>query len=132
MSENNEYTLRPLIADDLYPMCAILSKMGAEGFKNCLETPAVKEALSGGEWNVESVGVAVMADMAVTVLRHLPDCREDINRFLASLTGRKPEEIANMRLAPFARMVTELFQKEDFRDFFVAASELFRRENSAS
>lgn len=128
----SEHTLRPLIADDLYPMCAILSKIGAADLKNCLETPAVKAALSGDDYNVESVGMAVMADMAVSVLSHLPDCRDDINRFLASLSGMTPDDVANMRLAAFTKMVVELFQKEDFRDFFAAASEWFKREKSAS
>lgn len=131
MAEQME--LRQLTADDLFPMCTIISKIGAQDFKKCIESPGVMEAIKGeGELDIDKVGVAVMADLGVAVMAHLEDCRDDIYRFLSSLSGKPVSELSKMRMGQFVNMVIKLFRKEDFRDFFMEVSESFRQETSDS
>lgn len=128
-----KYAFRPLTADDLFPMCTIISKIGAQDFKKCLETPGVMEAVMGeGEVNLDKVGVAVMADFGVAVLSHMEECRNDIYRFLSSLSGIPIAEFPGMKPGRFACMVISIFRKDDFKDFFQEVSELFRQETSDS
>lgn len=127
------FTLRQLTADDLFPMCTIISKIGAQDFKKCIETPGVMEAIQGeGGLDIEKVGVAVMADLGVAVMAHLESCRDDIYRFLSSLSGKTAQELAKMRMGQLVGMVIQLFRKEEFRDFFMEVSESFRQETSGS
>ena len=128
-----DYVLRPLTADDIFPMCTIIAKIGAQDFKKCLETPGVMEAITGqGEVNIDKVGMAVMADMGVLVLAHLEECRADIYRFMSSLSGIPVSDFPKMTPGKFACMVIKFFRKEDFRDFFTEVSELFKQETSNS
>lgn len=125
--------LRQLTADDMFPMCTIISKIGAQDFKRCIETPGVMEAIMGeGTLNIDKVGIAVMADLGVAVLAHLEECKADIYRFLSSLSGMSQTELAKMKMGQFAGMVIGLFRKEEFRDFFTDVSELFRQGTSDS
>lgn len=39
--------------------------------------------------------------------------------FLASITGMKPSEIAEMPLGDFGELIADVVGKEEFRDFFV-------------
>lgn len=131
MAEKFEF--RALTADDIFPMCKIISTVGGREFKRCLETPGVMEAIKGESTiDLDKVGVAVMADLGVSVLAHLGDCKEDIYRFLSSLSGIPVADFPGMRMGKFACMVISLFRKEDFRDFFTEVSELFKQETSDS
>lgn len=128
-----QFTIRPLTADDMFPMCTIISKLGAKELGRCFENPAVMAAISGeGAFDIEDIGVAVMADIAATVLSHMEECKYDLYRFLSSLTGISTTDLAAMRLARFAALMVTLFRKEDFRDFFTEVSELLRQETSNS
>lgn len=131
MAETFEF--RALTADDFFPMCTIISKLGAKEIGRCFENPAVMEAINGeGKFDIESIGIAVMADMAAAVLSNMEGCKHDLYRLLASLSGMSIADIATMRLARFAAMVITLFKKEDFRDFFTEVSMLLKQGTSDS
>ena len=115
------YTIRPLTGDDIFPMCGIISRLGADAISKCLESPIVKQAMAGEEIDESSVGVAVMAQAAVVILGRLKDCREDLYAFLSSMTGIEIEAIGSMPPAQMVRLVAAVVHREDFRDFFTAA-----------
>lgn len=128
-----QFTIRPLTADDLFPMATIISKLGAKELGRCFENPAVMEAISGeAEFDIESVGVSVIADIAANVLSHAEACKMEIYRFLSSITGKSVTEIAGLRLPVFAALLLKLFRKEGFMDFFQEVSELLKQETSDS
>lgn len=127
------YEIRPLMADDLFPMCTIIAKLGAKELGRCFENPVVMEALSGaGKFDIETVGVSVMADIAATVLSHVEECKYDICRLLSSITGKSVTELTAMSPASFAVLLIKFFRKEEFRDFFMEVSELLKQETSVS
>ena len=131
MAETFEF--RQLTADDFFPMCTIISKLGAKEIGRCFENPAVMAAINGeGKFDIESVGITVMADIAASVLSHMEECKLDLYRFIASLSGMPVADIASMRLARFAAMVITLFKREDFRDFFTEVSMLLKQGTSDS
>lgn len=120
-----EYSFRPLTGDDIFPVCKIISKLGADAIKTCLESPLVQGAIDGEKTNLDSVGIAVVAQAAVVIMGHMEECRDDLYGFLSSLTGLSKEEISGQTPAKLVRMISAVLRMEGFRDFFTAACELF-------
>ena len=134
MPEEKSYTLRELEGDDAFLMIRILSKIGIDRLKACMEANSVKAAVaivtskeadaSAKDQAMNSVGIALMLEVASAVMERLPDCRNEIYTLLAQVSGQKFEDIAHMKLIPLTRMIKEFFRKPEFRDFFTEAFEL--------
>lgn len=128
-----EYTLRRLTADDIFPMCAIISKIGIGEFKKCFESVAVKNAistlLSDGEENengIESIGMAVMFDIVGIVLGNLPKCKTEIYNFVSNISNKTVEEVAKLDMATFFNIIVDIIKKPEFKDFFGVVSKLLK------
>lgn len=131
---NKEITLRELEGDDVFLMVRIISKIGMDRLKSCMEAASVKQAIATAmnkdaapaekEQAMNSVGVLVMLEIASAVMERLPDCKEEIYTLLANLSGMKRDEIAHMKLIPLTRMIKEFFRKQELSDFFGEAFEL--------
>lgn len=134
MSEEKSYVMRELEGDDAFLMIRILSKIGIERLKACMEASSVKAAVaivtskeadaSAKEAAMNSVGIALMLEVASTVMERLPECRTEIYTLLAQVSGQKFEDIAHMKLIPLTRMIKEFFRKPEFSDFFTEVFEL--------
>lgn len=134
MEEEKKYTLRELEGDDAFLMIQILSKIGIDRIKKCMEANSVKAAvriMTSNETDeaakneaMNSIGIAVMFEVASAVLERLPECRTEIYTLLAQVSGGKYEEIAHMKLIPLTRMIKEFFRKPEFSDFFTEVIEL--------
>lgn len=129
MTEEKGYTLRELEGNDLFLMVRIVSKIGIDRLKNCMEAASVKKAIGtmmdeqanaeDKEAALNSVGMLVIMEVASAVLERLPDCQEEIYTLLASVSGMKRDDIAHMKLIPLTRMIKEFFKKPEFPDFFM-------------
>lgn len=134
MSEEKSYTMRELEGDDAFLMISILSKIGIDRLKQCMETNAVRSAVrimtenstdaKAKEEAMNSIGIALMLEFASTVMERLPECRTEIYTLLAQVTGAKYEEIAHMKLIPLTKLIKEFFRKPEFPDFFTEVFEL--------
>ena len=134
MSEEKSYVMRELEGDDAFLMIRILSKIGIDRLRACMEANSVKAAVAIVTSNeadaqakdaaMNSVGIALMLEVASAVLERLPDCRDEIYTLLAHVSGQKFEDIAHMKLIPLTRMIKEFFRKPEFRDFFTEVIEL--------
>lgn len=125
------YELRPLTADDMFPMFQIISKVGVRDFKTCFESPAVMDAISaatsgGGEKALAAVGMTVAFDIAGLVMARLPDCKNDIYLLLSQLSGMSRDEIAKLPMTTFTEMIMDVIRKPEFVDFFQGVSKLFK------
>ena len=127
------YELRELTADDMFPMFNIISKIGIREFKSCFESESVKKLVAetaSGKASKEdlkaTVGVTVAFDLAGVILSNLGNCKDDIYQLLAQLSGMTKKQVASLPAATFADMVVDVLKKEDFRDFFTAASKLLK------
>ena len=125
--ETMEYTLRPLKADDLFTMLRILHKIGLDELRKCFDGEEVRKAITASGKDEDSAaaaaGMQIMTGVASLVAERLPECRMEIYQFLASLSGMKEKEIAELPMATFAGMLMDTLRKEEFSDFF---TQLFR------
>ena len=121
--ENTEksYELRSLVASDMGAICKIISAIGIKQFKECFK---VEDFQNG---NLEQVGFGVIFDVAGIIISNIPKAEDEIQTFLASLTGMKVAEIKKLPFADYGEMIMEVVMKEDFRDFFKRVMKLFNR-----
>lgn len=137
MSKNNEemakaFNLRDLTADDIFPMCQIISKIGVKEFKHCFESPDLKSVIANatsGEdkaVDVTAVGMSVAFDIAGIILSNIASCKNDIYSLLANLSGMTPKEISKLPMLTFTEMVIAVVKKDEFKDFFQGVAKLLK------
>ena len=122
MSEEKNYTLRSLKADDIFQFVKLINKIGYKEMKGCFKKQEVREAISGTvsgkEADLSAVGMTVMLEIVGLILEHLPDCKNEIYALLSGLSGKAQTEIAEMPSGVFMQMVMDVIRKDEFRDFF--------------
>lgn len=130
------YTLRSLQGADIFPMSAIIKKIGVKEFKNAFQDEEIKDlvkSINSGEISKDAAanqaGMAVILNIVDVVLGNLPRAEKDIYKFLASLSGMKPDEVAALPMATFTGMVIDVIQKDEFKDFIKVVSRLFKSAN---
>lgn len=130
-----KYELRELQSKDVFPMFRIISKIGLNEFKACFESPDVKNAVltmmqddnaSNGNQIAASVGIGVALEVANVIVTNVPKCEQDIYLFLSQISGKQPEEIAEMSMVTFFEMIIDVVKKDEFRDFIGVVSKLFK------
>ena len=130
------YTLRSLQGADIFPMSAIIKKIGVKEFKNAFQDEEIKDlvkSINSGEISKDAAanqaGMTVILNIVDVVLGNLPRAEKDIYKFLASLSGMKPDEVAALPMATFTGMVIDVIQKDEFKDFIKVVSRLFKSAN---
>lgn len=130
------YTLRSLQGADIFPMSAIIKKIGVKEFKNAFQDEEIKDlvkSINSGEISKDAAanqaGMTVILNIVDVVLGNLPRAEKDIYKFLASLSGMKPDEVAALPMATFTAMVIDVIQKDEFKDFIKVVSRLFKSAN---
>lgn len=130
------YTLRSLQGADIFPMSAIIKKIGVKEFKNAFQDEEIKrlvQSINNGDMSRDAAanqaGMAVILNIVDVVLGNLPRAEKDIYKFLASLSGMKPDEVAALPMATFTAMVIDVIQKDEFKDFIKVVSRLFKSAN---
>ena len=130
------YTLRSLQGADIFPMSAIIKKIGVKEFKNAFQDEEIKDlvkSINSGEISKDAAanqaGMAVILNIVDVVLGNLPRAEKDIYKFLASLSGMKPDEVAALPMATFTGMAIDVIQKDEFKDFIKVVSRLFKSAN---
>ena len=121
METTNNYELRKLEAKDIAPMASIINKIGWKQFKDAFQSVNAKEMT-----DLTSVGMTVAFDIVGIVLANYEKCQADVFSFLASLSGLKVKQIESLSPAEFAEMVIDVVRKEEFTDFFMVVSKLFK------
>ena len=130
------YTLRSLQGADIFPMSAIIKKIGVKEFKNAFQDEEIKglvQSINNGDMSKDAAanqaGMTVILNIVDVVLGNLPRAEKDIYKFLASLSGMKPNEVAALPMATFTAMVIDVIQKDEFKDFIKVVSRLFKSAN---
>jgi hypothetical protein len=118
---DNTYEIRPLVASDMGAICKIITAIGVRQFKECFKV----EDFKGG--NVEEVGFAVVFDIAGIVIANIPKAEEDIQTFVASVTGLSVKEVKSIPFADYGELIVKIVAKDDFPDFFKRVMKLFNR-----
>ena len=130
--EEKKYVMRPLGSDDIYTMLDIISAIGIKNFSPIFSSDDVKKrvkkfkAEGGEEDNVESVGVVAILEVADVILKNMKVCKPQIQSFLGDLLGMTAEEVGKIPPVAYLRLLKELFNREDFKDFFGEALQFLK------
>lgn len=111
----NNFKIRSLCADDIFPMCDIIGKCGIAEFKNCF-------LKNNKEKNQYSAGVNAVFEMAGIICKNISACKNEIYSFLSDLSGISDDELKSMKPADFIRLIKAVFSKREAYDFFMAVS----------
>ena len=115
------YTLRELIAEDMFPMVGIIDKIGAEKIFDCFSDPEIVAAATSGE-KVEKIGVGVAMKIAKIVISNMQNIKDDLYTLLSQVSGLTRQEIAKLPMNTFIHMIVDVVKQVNFRDFFPDAS----------
>lgn len=92
---------------------------------SAIRADGVKEADAGGKDNSELiVGVAVATRIANLVLQRLDRCEKEVYALLGSLSGMSADEVAELDLEVFIRMLTDIVRENNVVNFIRAATKL--------
>ncbi|MCM1304568.1 MAG: hypothetical protein NC305_13300 [Lachnospiraceae bacterium] len=87
---------------------------------------AIQVEVSEGSGNKDNsefiVGVAVATRVANQILLNLDKCEKEVYGLLGSLSGMSAEEIADLDLEIFGRMITDIFRENNIGNFIRAAT----------
>ena len=117
----SSYEIRPLVATDIGAICKIINAVGIRQFKECFKVEDFKNG------NVEEIGFSVVFDIAGIIIANIPKAEDDIQTFIASLTGKSLKEVRTMPFADYGELIVKIVAKEDFQDFFKRVMKLFSR-----
>ncbi len=114
----NNFSIRNLCSDDIFPMCDIIGKCGISEFKNCFVKPVEGE-------NSYNKGVNMVFDMTGVICKNISSCKCELYTFLSDLSGTSEKEIATLEPAEFVCLIKAVLNKKEFKDFFTVVSEFF-------
>lgn len=130
MEEVRKIEMRKLNGQDLFPMLKILSKvkvkdMVVDFLKKRDKLSKEKEIT---EQETKEIGMEVFADIIDTAMCNLDLAKEDINKLLANLCNVRIDEIQNLGMIEYTKLVMEFFSKEELSDFFkcISSSNAFK------
>ena len=114
--ETKELIFDELSAEHLFLFCDVIEAIGLEEFSS---------AFAGMKENNDmGLGFKVGA----VIVRGLKKAKDPIFKFFAGCTNYSYEEVSNMKLVPFTRMMKEFFNKPELADFFTEVMSLLRTE----
>lgn len=111
------YTLRGLKDKDLFPMLKILREIGLKEFKDAFSH------FTEGE-SVQSIGAAVLLDIAGTIVGHIGAAEEDLYSLYSDMSGIPADEIREMEFGTLPLMILDSFSEAKNTSFFKVLSRL--------
>lgn len=127
---NKPYELKALTSKDVFPMFRIISKIGIKEFKDCFSSEEVKTLLGSKEEmpdeKIESIGLQVILNLAMTIIAHVADAENEIYTFLSGVSGMTRADLEALDLVTFTEMIVDVFKKDEFKDFIKVVSKLFK------
>ena len=123
--------LRNLQACDIFTMVKLLNGIGLTKIKSAIDFEKIKEARKSmtdeNANNIASqVGTDVILSVASVLFENLPEIESDLYKFVGSIAGIKPAEVAKLDFNVFINLIIDIFKKEEFADFFNRASKLIK------
>ena len=73
---------------------------------------------------IQKRGMKLVTNIGFTLLRHVGDAKDDINSFLADLTGTTAKDINNLSMTDYTKLLFEFGKKPELKDFFQSISSL--------
>ena len=126
-----EFELRRLQASDLFAMVKLLNVIGFKELKNVINLDEIKEARKNiTDENKETLyaemGTKIITSLVPFVFEKLSIAENEIYTFVGGIANMKAKDVAKMDAIDFIDLLTEIFKKEEFKDFFKRASKLIK------
>lgn len=123
--------LRRLQATDLFAMVRLLNAIGFKELKTAINFDEIKEARKNvTDENKESVTVEIGTNIVMSlipfIIEKLAVAETEIYSFVGGIADMKIKDVAKMDAIEFIDLITAIFQKEEFKDFFKRASKLIK------
>ena len=123
--------LRRLQATDLFAMVRLLNAIDFKELKTAINFDEIKEARKNiTDENKESVWVEMGTNLVMSlipfIVEKLAVAETEIYSFVGGIAGMKVKDVAKMDAIEFIDLITAIFQKEEFKDFFKRASKLIK------
>lgn len=130
--------MRELKGDDIFVMLSILGKLDVQddvmdlidkqfetGKSISLNDRKSKKLTKAEqveqEIMIEKRGAKMVGGIAFTVIKNIGKAKDDINAFLADLTG---EDVSKLSMPEYVKLISDFFKKEELKDFFKSMSSL--------
>ena len=125
--------LRNLQACDIFTMVKILNGIGLTKIKSVIDFDKIKELRKNmTDKNADDIASQLGTDLILSVVsvmfENLPAIESDLYKFVGSLAGIKPADVAKLDFNVFVDLIFDIFKKEEFVDFFKRASKLIKSE----
>lgn len=126
-----EYKLRKLKATDAFLIIKLINKFGIMEFKKCFNANEIaklaenKEGLSKEELT-EKVGFNIILSCVFVIFENIDKCENEVFEFLSAVSNLNRKQVECLSLAELAQMIIEIFQKDEFKDFYKVVSGLLK------
>lgn len=118
-----EIIYRDLTVDNLFDFCTVLDAIGTDQVIGVFDKREIAALQKAGK-NEKGVGIAIAMKVSGILIKNLPKAKEEICTFFANCmiwdNGSQvtADEIKNLKIGLFAKLMREFFEKEDLTDFF--------------
>lgn len=69
-------------------------------------------------------GMVLATDIGFAILKHVGDAKNEVNKFLAELTGTSQKEIESLNMATYTKLLFDFGKKAELKDFFQSIASL--------
>ena len=110
--------LRELQGDDLFTLLGIFAKLEIQD--------DIVEIFNGVDTSdlsvIEARGRSLMSSLISKLLKNITTVKVELNNFLGELTGTTGEEIGQLNLVTYGKLVKDFIGKPELKDFFQSLS----------
>lgn len=107
--ETKELVFEELSAEHLFLFCDVVEAIGLEEFANAFSNANGEVTASNG------------FKIGAVLVKGLKKAKEPIYRFFEGCTNYNYDEVSNMKLVPFTKMIKEFTRKKELADFLKEA-----------
>lgn len=128
--EQKPYVLHELQAQHLFLLTRVISKLDLKSlasiFASKVDVTKVAEDGQADEDAVRNIGYDTIIEIVGMVIENLPNCQNDLFKFLAAISNLSEKQVAALPLNHFVNMVSDVVRKDEFADFFTACAKFLK------
>lgn len=130
-NEEKPYVLYELQAQHLFLLTRVISKLDLKRLANVFTSKVdvnsvVQDDEKATDEAIRNVGVDTVIEIVGMVIENLPNCQNELFKFLAAISNLNEKQVAALPLNHFVDMVSDVIHKEEFADFFTACGKFLK------
>lgn len=126
-----------LTADNAFDFCAVIDAIGLEAVTTVIKKEEILALQKNGK-DAKSIGIIIAMRICGVIVGKLSSARNPIYSFFSGCcvwgnSGKAVtvDELKNLKLSAFLKLMKDFFKKDDLSDFFKEVSELLNMEQVA-